>query len=418
MEQPQIHSAAALFRDIPSWISFVRRMPEKIAIVTQDPINRGGVLRLVRYIYDRVIANGDEPTVLHYASFKRWPGLSASMLNPMLGKVVLKPRKKRYEFEGMNAVAIGAMFPELEPNRLATNELWHHELKKYDKVILVTGSAHTGFMLAQEGVRFTAWVSSIVDADRKERLKRDKSIPATLERTMIRAIKTKELGVLRSCSRILAVSDDAANSIKQLDSALAVEVYPFPIDTQRFSPDPDTKIQPYLSFVGRADDPRKDFRLFLRTLIRVREIMPNVSADVVSREPSWFYREEEWRTLAGNVRFHTAISDEKLVSIHREAAAMIITSEQEGLSIAGLEAMACGTPVISTRCGGPEMFVKHGINGYLCEHDPEDLGQKALHLLMDSKTREEFSRVSHKTVIKDFSEDRWNSDFQQLLKEL
>lgn len=393
-------------------------MPQRIAIITQDPINRGGVLRLVRYIYEQVIANGDEPTVLHYASFKRWPGLSASLLNPARGKIVTKPRKKRYDFEGMNAVAIGTSFPEFEPNRLSTNQLWHSELKKYDRYILVTGSAQTGFMLAQEGVRFTAWVSSIVDDDRKERLKRQKSLPATIEKTMLSAIKTKELGVLRSAARILAVSKDTSASLKGLEPALVTELWPFPVDTLRFQPDANVEVQPYLAFVGRANDPRKDLRLFLRALIHVREIMPNVSADVVSHEPSWYRREEEWRTLAGNVRFHSSITDDQLIEIYRRSTAMLITSQQEGLSIAGLEAMACGTPVISTRCGGPQMFVRDGVNGFLGELDGDDLGQKALYLLEDRIAREAMRKQARETVVKEFSREHWDEQFRQMLKQL
>jgi glycosyltransferase involved in cell wall biosynthesis len=393
-------------------------MSQRIAIITQDPINRGGVLRLVRYVYDRVKENGDEATVLHYASFKRWPGLSVSLLNPARGKVVVKPRKKRYEFEGMNAVAIGTSFPEFEPNRLSTNQLWHSELKKYDRFILVTGSAQTGFMLAQEGVKFTAWISSIVDDDRKERLKRQNSIPAKVEKTLIGAIKTKELGVLRSAARILAVSDDTASALRRLDATLTPEVWPFAIDTELFTPGPETEVYPYLTFVGRANDPRKDLRLFLRALLHVREIMPNVSADVVSHEPSWYRREEEWRLLAGNVRFHHGITDAELCEIYRRSTAMLITSEQEGLSIAGLEAMACGTPVISTRCGGPKMFVRDGNNGYLAERDADDLGQKALYLLEDHDARRTMSREARETVENNFSRKIWDPKFKALLSQL
>lgn len=393
-------------------------MSQRIAIVTQDPVNRGGVLRLVKYIYDRVLANGDEPAVLHYASFKRWPGLSASLLNPARGKVVVKPRKKRYEFEGMHAVAIGTSFPEFEPNRLSTNQLWHAELRKYDRFILVTGSAQTGFMLAQEGVRFTAWVSSIVDDDRKERLKRQKSIPAKAEKLLLGAIRTKELGVLRSAARILVVSEDTSESLRRLDASLRPEVWPFPIDTQSFAPDSSAEVQPYLSFVGRANDPRKDLRLFLRTLLYVREIMPNVSADVVSHEPTWYRREEEWRTLAGNVRFHYGVTDAALAEIYKRSTALLITSQQEGLNIAGLEAMACGTPVISTRCGGPEMFVQDGKNGYMAERDPDDLGHKALHLLEDHVVRRSMSAAARETVANSFSRNIWDTRFQEMLAQL
>jgi len=38
----------------------------------------------------------------------------------------------------------------------------------------------------------------------------------------------------------------------------------------------------------------------------------------------------------------------------------------EGFGLTVLEAMACRTPSVSTKCGGPEDIITHGVNGYLC----------------------------------------------------
>ncbi|MFB4203324.1 D-inositol-3-phosphate glycosyltransferase [wastewater metagenome] len=45
--------------------------------------------------------------------------------------------------------------------------------------------------------------------------------------------------------------------------------------------------------------------------------------------------------------------------------AFVLSSASEGLSIATLEAMAAGVPVVATRCGGPEEIVSHGETGWL-----------------------------------------------------
>jgi len=41
----------------------------------------------------------------------------------------------------------------------------------------------------------------------------------------------------------------------------------------------------------------------------------------------------------------------------------------EGFGLTILEAMACRTPAVSTKCGGPEDIISEGVNGYLCEVD-------------------------------------------------
>jgi len=41
----------------------------------------------------------------------------------------------------------------------------------------------------------------------------------------------------------------------------------------------------------------------------------------------------------------------------------------EGFGLTILEAMACRTPAVSTKCGGPEDIITEGKNGYLCDVD-------------------------------------------------
>jgi glycosyltransferase involved in cell wall biosynthesis len=51
--------------------------------------------------------------------------------------------------------------------------------------------------------------------------------------------------------------------------------------------------------------------------------------------------------------------------LYRQCDCWILPSTTEGFGLPGLEACACGVPVVCTRCGGPEDYVKHGENGLL-----------------------------------------------------
>ena len=42
-----------------------------------------------------------------------------------------------------------------------------------------------------------------------------------------------------------------------------------------------------------------------------------------------------------------------------------LTSTTEGFSLTTVQAMACATPVVATRCGGPEEIVDDGETGIL-----------------------------------------------------
>jgi glycosyltransferase involved in cell wall biosynthesis len=63
----------------------------------------------------------------------------------------------------------------------------------------------------------------------------------------------------------------------------------------------------------------------------------------------------------------------------------LLCSSSEGFSIATIEAMATGLPVIATRCGGPEEIITSGINGILVENNNPKVIAEAIRLLIDNK---------------------------------
>jgi len=60
-----------------------------------------------------------------------------------------------------------------------------------------------------------------------------------------------------------------------------------------------------------------------------------------------------------------------IYALMSKAKCLLAPSRWEGFSMSQLESLACGTPVISSRCGGAEELIHHKENGYL--FDVEDL---------------------------------------------
>jgi glycosyltransferase involved in cell wall biosynthesis len=76
-------------------------------------------------------------------------------------------------------------------------------------------------------------------------------------------------------------------------------------------------------------------------------------------------RISRWVNLP-NVDFHSRISEEHLIRLYREADALLLPVRDATATNSALEALACGTPVISTRVGGMPDYVDNAC-GWLFE---------------------------------------------------
>ena len=74
--------------------------------------------------------------------------------------------------------------------------------------------------------------------------------------------------------------------------------------------------------------------------------------------------------VCDDVFFVGAKSPEEIYLWMSAADVLTVPSLKEGFGLVALEAMACGTPVISTDSGGLKEFVKHGENGLIIK--PQD----------------------------------------------
>lgn len=74
--------------------------------------------------------------------------------------------------------------------------------------------------------------------------------------------------------------------------------------------------------------------------------------------------------ISRNVALHGFLTRPKIAEIFRQSDCFVLPSKLETFGVAYIEAMACGLPVIATRCGGPESFVNEG-NGLLIPVDDD-----------------------------------------------
>ncbi len=185
--------------------------------------------------------------------------------------------------------------------------------------------------------------------------------------------------VLNDYNRAHVVTAQSKASAQLIRSqGLKPPVYPIScgIDLKRFHPDPsvdraacrqryglDPKKIIFL-FVGRVDR-EKRVDLLLRAMKRLGR--DDVQLVVAGRGAA----EHEFQSLARSldlgerVRFTGFIPNEDLTTLLNSADVFTMPSEAELLSIASLEAMACGRPVLLANAVALPELVTPGVNGYL-----------------------------------------------------
>jgi glycosyltransferase involved in cell wall biosynthesis len=115
---------------------------------------------------------------------------------------------------------------------------------------------------------------------------------------------------------------------------------------------------PYFLFVGNLE-PRKNLARALRAFARIAPALPD-QRFVIAGRPGWKYddvlREAARPELRGRVELRGYVQEDELVSLYRHATAFVYPSLYEGFGLPVIEAMACGTPVLTSNVSAlPEL---------------------------------------------------------------
>jgi glycosyltransferase involved in cell wall biosynthesis len=179
------------------------------------------------------------------------------------------------------------------------------------------------------------------------------------------------------------------------------------VDTEHFRPSTAPAQARYILAVGRWDDPRKNasllFRAYAGLVERDPDAPPLVLAGSTAPAPADI-AEAEALGLLDRIEFRGGLGSDALASLYRGALLVALSSDEEGLGLVLLEAMASGVPVVSTACGGPETSVVEGVTGYLVPvRDAAALADRMAALLADEPARRAMGAAARRHVEKHFS---------------
>lgn len=99
--------------------------------------------------------------------------------------------------------------------------------------------------------------------------------------------------------------------------------------------------------------------------------------------------------LEGDVTFTGRVDDADMADLHRVGTVFVMPSPAELQSIATLEAMASGQPVVAVRAGALGELCQPGRNGYLCDQDNvEQIAHGITALITDPAQRQRMAAAS------------------------
>lgn len=103
----------------------------------------------------------------------------------------------------------------------------------------------------------------------------------------------------------------------------------------------------------------------------------------------------------------------------KKASVFVLSSIQEGFGNVIVEAMTCGTPVVSTDCrSGPNEIIENGKNGILVSvSNPKALAEAVLNLLKNPLLRKKLSEEGKKRA-QDFSVEKITKEYEKFFQEL
>ncbi len=211
---------------------------------------------------------------------------------------------------------------------------------------------------------------------------------------------------IRRADQIITISETSKNEILRFYPEAKEKITVIPLGLhKRYRVLPEVTKQKYLLYVGSINE-RKN----VTGVIEAFELLPEAFGYSLMIVGNFFRNfsindktEHIFQRAKANKKivFKANVSDEELVKIYNQASLFIFPSFYEGFGLPPLEAMACGTPVITSRLSSmPE--VCSDAAGYVDPYDIVDIAKKIQTVLENDKLQQDM-RSKGLEHIKQFS---------------
>jgi glycosyltransferase involved in cell wall biosynthesis len=221
---------------------------------------------------------------------------------------------------------------------------------------------------------------------------------------------------LKESHTVTAVSESTAQVVKQdlgLDQSFPIRVIYNGVNANHFIPDPHKKHD------------RTVVRVLFSGNLTIRKgahWLPRI-AKYLNKNVTLFYT-QGLRTRKSlpdlpNLRPVGVVPFEKMPHKYQQMDILLMPTVREGLSLAVLEAMACGLPVVAHNCSSLPEQIDYGKGGFLCPvGDVKALAEKINILAESPELRREMGEYNRIKVEEMFSLEKMAKGYRKLFEEV
>ncbi len=398
----------------------------RIALVVPALDGGGGVPSVAEFLCRTIERSGRHSVALFSLATARADPHSVQLSSPAswLRGVTVRPGV----WNGRPFLHVGAFASEFEFRRYQPRTELDSRLQDFDLVQVVSGSPAAAMSVSRLRKPVVLQVATRAVVERRQAEREARGAGATWRQAMTRVTDRLDEIALRRVDAVmvenpwmLAYARAAAG-----DRGVRVRYAPPGVDAKWFSPAPHAEQRitgpGYILSVGRLSDPRKNVGLLVDAYTRMRSA-GNSRARLVlagSSPPEGAVLERIAASgLATDVDVIVRPDAAALRELYRGATCFALSSDEEGFGMVLVESMACGTPAVATRCGGPEGIIRDGYDGFLVGNgDGAALACRLECLTTQSATRTRMGMRALETARQRFCEVVTGRAFLEMYDEL
>jgi glycosyltransferase involved in cell wall biosynthesis len=238
-----------------------------------------------------------------------------------------------------------------------------------------------------------------------------------------------EKRILNEAKRVHALTEEEKRTVQRLGVESMISIIPSGVNLQtidefrqkaRSESDQSKGEQtPFILYIGRIH-PKKQLDIVLDSFERLAIVDREISLVITGPDPDGLWASMRSRLQKANltkrVRYLGFVDEVTKFRLMTSAALFVQASKTEGLSMAILEAMACGTPVIvSAGCNIPEVQEYHA--GYVVPDKPQAFLQAITRALNDEALRKSMRTNARRLVEEKFTARATASEMKKVYRE-